>query len=589
MSEKFEKMSVVELRKVAKEMGVKLGAGINKQGIIEKLAEAESASAASEAPRPVSRPIRSATLITDDESEDEDVPVLTPNPRAQQPAARPGATPAGASSLSTISAKAPAFTMEGSRAWHNPRPYQNASPSYQRPQNNTGGAPRTPQPAAPQQRTYAPAPQQASARPAPSYPQRFGPEQSAAEPQQPAVQDYRPAYHQDYQEPREQTYTRPAYAAQAPAPGPSLPELLTGGDVSDGEGVLEMHPDGYGVLRTRVAGKKDIYISNAQIRRFALRTGDFVQGKTRPQRENDRYTAMLYITEINGRSAEETKDRPYFENFTAVYPRKRINLSGRSQDAALRLIDLLSPIGFGQRALIPCAGKADKTGMMKKLAAAICRNYPKAQVKVLLVDQRPEEVTEIREALKAEVIATTFDQSPEVQARVFDLCIEQAQRLVEDGRDVVLLLDSLTRMARICNQNVPATARTLASGLAAGAMLRPKKFFGAARNTREAGTLTVIAFAETGSALDDAVLEEIESAANMELRLTGLGSVGFDPLAAFNRKSELLLDEKETDVAGKIRAMLSGLSPEESLAQLLSMLEKTDSNDDLVQKFDSWM
>ena len=607
MSQDFESMSVLELRKAAKDMGVKLGAGINKQGIIEKLQEAAQAQEPQEEnPMPAHRPIRSATLITDDESEDEDVPVLTPNPRPARPAA--SAAPAsGASSLSTISAKAPAFTMEGSRAWHNPRPYQNSTPSYPRTQNTGWNAPRAAQPASNQRPYSSPAPAQQPPRQAPAYSSRFGPDTTAAQESAPAgnyqpvnygganqPQDYQPQaapQQNPYSSPAPAPYARtsPAHYQAAPAPGPSLPELLSAGDVGDGEGVLELHPDGYGVLRTQSAGKKDVYISNAQIRRFSLRTGDHIVGKSRPQRESDRYTAMLYITEINGHVPEEVKDRPAFETFTAIYPKKRINLAGRTQENALRLMDLLSPIGFGQRALITCSPKADKAGMLRKMAAAVSRNYPKAQVKVLLTDETPEEVTDVREALKADVIATTFDQSPEDQVKVFDLFIERAQRLVEDSRDVVVLLDSLNQMARICNQLIPATARTLNGGLAAGAMLRPRRMFGSARNTREAGTMTVIAFLTVENAFDQAVKEEIAGVANMTLNLDNATSLGFDPLAGKTRKQELLLTEQEASVSQKIRDMLKDTPAPEAAAQLLSMLEKTESNDDLVQKFDGWM
>ncbi|NLD82832.1 MAG: transcription termination factor Rho [Clostridiales bacterium] len=616
MSEKYENMSVVELRKAAKEMGVRLGAGINKQGIIEKLLAAEPEQMQPAAPETPHRPIRTAAIITDDEGED-DPPVLTPNPQpVRLSPARPAVQGAssGASSLSTISAKAPAFTMEGSRAWNNPRPYQSTAPGYQRNQNWSN--PRSGQSAG-GQRAYGGARPQQPPRPAPAYTPRFGPEQTPQEAEKPAA-DYRPAplgaQAQDYQPAegyqgqaggypqqggysqqgfgsQQPAYTRPAasHYPPAPAPGPTLPELLSAGDVGDGEGVLEMHPDGYGILRSPDSGKKDIYISAAQIRRFALRTGDRIAGKTRPQRDTDRYTAMLYITDINGHAADEVKARPAFDSFTPIYPKKRINLSGRSQDAALRLIDLMSPIGFGQRAVIACGAKSDPEELLKKLAAAVCRNYPKAHVKVLLVNENPEEVTALREALRADVAATTFDQSPEDQIKVFDLTCEQAQRLVEDGQDAVILVNSLTKMARICNQAVPASARTLAAGLAAGAMLRPKRLLGAARNTREAGTLTVIAFAAGETAFDAAVLEEIKGTANMELTLNGAAAVGFDPLAASTKKSELLLTEPEQHVAGKIRDMLRDLPPEEASAQLLSMLEKTENNDDLVQKFDGWM
>lgn len=622
MSEKYEKMSVVELRKAAKELGVKLGAGINKQGIIEKLAEAEEKAAPAPAV-PASRLIRSAAIITDDEGEEEDdIPVLTPNPQVSRPApARPAAQPgpsAGASSLSAISAKAPAFTMEGSRAWNNPRPYQNPAQNYSRSQAGWNAA--RPNQANMNQRPYGA--MQQPARPAPAYTPRFGPEQTAQE--QPQAADYRPAHYnaaptQDYQPADSQGFAPQnaynpgpanaygqggAYAPQqggyprqpaaphyqnGPAPGPTLPELLSAGDVGDGEGILEMHPDGYGILRSPAGGKKDIYISSAQIRRFALRTGDHIVGKTRPQRDADRYIAMLYITDINGHAAEEVKARPSFDSFTAIYPKKRINLSGRSQDAALRLIDLLSPMGFGQRALIACGAKAQPREMLKKLAAAVCRNYPKSAVKVLLVNEAPEEVTELRDAIKADVIATTFDETPESQAKAFDLVTERCQRLVEDGKDVVLLVSSLNQMAKICNQLIPASARTLPSGLAAGALMRAKRLFGSARNTREAGSFTVIAFASGEGAQDAAVLDELRSVANMELPLNGETELGFDPLAVSTKKKELLLNEQEQHVERKIRELLSGLNAAEATAQLKSMLEKAETNEDLVQKFDGWM
>ena len=619
MSEDFNSMSVIELRKAAKEMGVKLGAGINKQGIIEKLTEAREKAAPAAPALPAHRPVRSASIITDDEPEEEDVPVLTANVPVQRPAAPRPATPASSpvpSSLSGISAKAPAFTMEGSRAWHNPRPYQNAPGGYQRNQNWN-----TPRPAqtAPGARSYG-APMQQQARPAaPSYVPRFGPEQPQ-EAQQPAYPAQQQGYQQqgypqqqqgyqgyqqeqrggyyggarDYQpgeirQEQQGGYAHPSSYRAAPAPGPSLPELLTAGDAGEGGGILEIQPEGYGLLRTKTPGKKDIYISAAQISRFSLRSGDRLTGRLRPQRESDRYTAMLYLTDINGHAAEENKNRPAFVNFTPIYPKKRINLSGRSQDSALRLIDLLSPIGFGQRALISCAPRADRTGMLKKLAAAVSRNYPKAAVRVLLVDEQPEDVTEMRDALKAEVSATTFDEPAEAQGKAVDLFVDQAQRLVEDGQDVVILVDSLTRLARLCNQLIPASARTLNGGLAAGALQRPKRCFGAARNTREAGSLTMIAFGCDETPLDHAVLEELGAVANMTLQLGAGEGLGFDPRKAVTRRDDLLLTPQELSVAQRIRAMTAGLSPEEAEKQLLSMLEKTESNEDLVQKFDSWM
>ena len=639
MSEQFEKMTVVELRKAAKEMGVKLGAGISKQGIIEKLTAVAALSApAAEAEKPAAHPVRSAAIITDDETEDDedDIPVLTPNP-ALQPPSRPSAAPApsasqGASSLSTISSKAPAFTMEGSRAWHNPRAYQGSS--YQRPQSWAG---RSAQTAGVDQRsstTYRMAQQrpdslrapQTQAHPAPAYTPRFGPDQSALEGEQPMMdyhqasynqpsspafsqpQDYSPR--QDYQPTREAAPSMAGGAyPRSPQSGyyhkdlntanPAVPEMLATGECGDGEGVLELHPDGYGFLRADnyLPGKNDVYISNAQIRRFSLRNGDYIVGKTRPQRETDRYCAMLYITEINGHSADETVTRTAFEDLTPIYPKKKINLSARGEkDPTLRLIDLLSPIGFGQRAMIVAPPKAGKTTVLKKIAASIARNHPKAHLMVLLVDERPEEVTDMKESVKGEVVYSTFDEPPENHVRVTELALERALRLVEQKKDVVILTDSLTRMVRAYNAIAPQTARVMTGGLAAGAMNKPKRFFGAARNSKEGGTLTIIATAlvDTGSKMDDVIFEEFKGTGNMELALDrALADKHMFPainiLRSGTRHDELLSSEKELSVARKIRQLLSSLEPAQAMEQLLSMLDKTETNEELVEKYDSWM
>ena len=670
MSEDFEKMTVVDLRRVAKEMGVKLGAGISKQGIIEKLTAASSPQDASSASGDsadsaseqdfAAHPIRSAAIITDDEPEDDedDIPVLTPNPALQaapRPAPRPAAaapaspSPApGASSLSNISSKAPAFTMEGSRAWHNPRAFQGQNPTYPRAQSQT--QPWSARPAQPamgaEQRTYrmssSQRPDARTAQPrSTSYAPRFGPDQLESEPQAPdyrsgayapapqqdyaarndyaprsdysARQDYAPrsdyAPRQDYAAPRESNPLSPSsygrsqqsayYHKDLGVTNPAVPEMLATGECGDGEGVLELHPDGFGFLRADnfLPGKNDVYISNAQIRRFSLRSGDYIVGKTRPQRETDRYCAMLYITDINGHPAEEVQSRVAFEDLTPIYPKRRISLSGKGcDDPVLRIIDLLSPIGFGQRAMIVAPPKTGKTTLLKKLAGAIAKNHPKAHLMVLLVDERPEEVTDMKESVKAEVIYSPFDEPPESHARASELTLERALRLVEQKKDVIILTDSLTRMARAYNVIAPQNVRVLAGGLAAGAMNKPKRFFGAARNTKEGGTLTIIATAlvDTGSKIDEAIFEEFKGTGNMELVLDRLPSEkrvfpAVNLLRCGTRHDELLLSEKERDVAAKIRALLADASPAEAMGQLLSMLEKTETNEELADKFDQWM
>ncbi len=614
MKEQFDEMSVIELRQKAKEMGVKLGAGINKQGIIDKLKEAAAQMEPAESPAfqaetaPEAAPFRNASIITDDEEFD-DEGIMTADP-GMRPSARPAAprtpVPTGSaapsgSSLSTISAKAPAFTMEGSRAWHNPRAYQSQS-SYQRPQQAQSWNSR---PAQPEQRAYnrAPSmqhqemrPQQARPVQQPVYVNRFGPDQPPQETERPnEYRGYAPAQ-QDYPS----RDSAPANAGGGYGYNPSyghrenssagIAEILAAGECGDGEGVLEIHPDGYGFLRTNhyLPGKQDVYISNAQIRRFSLRTGDYVMGKTRPQREADRYSAMLYITEVNGSVPEEMPERPRFEDLTAIYPKRRITLTGkRESDLFLRMVDLFCPIGFGQRAMLVCPPRVDRLALLKKLAAAITRNYTKAQLMMLLVDERPEEVTDIKDAVKGEVVYATFDESPDSQVRVTEMAMERAMRMVEQKKDVIILTDSLTRLARASNAIAPQSARTLSGGLAAGALNKPKKFFGAARNTREGGSLTIIAtmLAGTGNEMDNAILQEFRGNSNMTCILTPGAGKRLTPGMRLEDCStihdEWLLSENELALAQQLRALAAEGQPDEALGKVLDLLETAETNETL--------
>ncbi len=620
MSEQFESMSVIELRQKAKEMGVKLGAGINKQGIIAKLKEAAGGDAPQEEQQTLpiadapARPIRSAAIITDDEEvEEEDVPVLTPNPvlqAAPRSAPRPvspvptGAAAPSGSSLSTISAKAPAFTMEGSRAWHNPRAYQGTNTYQRSPAAPQGWAARTAQQPMPgDQRSYGgrpAAPQHMDSRmqqprpvQQPSYVNRFGPEQTMQEAEQRPTEyrGYAAPMQQDYNAPRDNNvpqgnygYAQPAYPRRES--GMTIADIMAAGECGDGEGVLEVHPEGYGFLRTNhyLPGKQDVYISNAQIRRFNLRTGDLVAGKTRPQREQDRYSAMLYITEVNGAAPEEMPTRPRFEDLTPIYPKKRITLTGkRENDPMLRLIDVLCPIGFGQRAMVVCGPRVDRLALLKKLGAAINRNYSKVQMMMLLVDERPEEVTEIKEAVKAEVIYSTFDDPADNQIRVTELALERAMRMVEQKKDVIILADSLTRLGRACNVIAPQTARTMGGGLAAGALNKPKRFFGAARNTREAGSLTVIAtiMGDTVNELDQAILREFRGNSNMSCTfLRGKNGQPIMQVAECGTiHKEWLQTEEEMKLADRLRAETAGMQPEEAMEKLLNDMAEHETNE----------
>ena len=408
----------------------------------------------------------------------------------------------------------------------------------------------------------------------------------------------------DYQRPAVQRDIAPrrenAYTPDANAVNPGVPEILATGECMDGYGVLELHPEGYGFLRAEncLPGNKDVYVSIAQIRRFNLRTGDYVVGKTRPQREGDRYNAMIYISEINGEPPEKAAHRKPFESLVPIYPDERLRLEdpdGHS-DMALRLIDMLAPIGKGQRGMIVSQPKAGKTTLLKKIANAITHNYPDVHLIVLLIDERPEEVTDMKRSINGEVIYSTFDEAPENHTRVSEMVFERAQRLVEYGKDVVVLLDSITRLARAYNLVIPPTGRSLSGGLDPGALHKPKRFFGAARNIENGGSLTIIATAlvETGSRMDDIIYEEFKGTGNMELHLDRKLSdrrifPAIDMFKSGTRREELLLSPEELDGAMKIRRILSGGNPQETAEQLIGMMEKTNSNTDFFTRLKGWM
>ena len=374
----------------------------------------------------------------------------------------------------------------------------------------------------------------------------------------------------------------------------SVPEGMPVGDFADGSGILEVQQDGYGFLRAEncLPGKNDTYLSIAQIRRFNLRTGDFVEGKTRPQRDGDRYSAMVYITRINGRPPEEARHRRSFETLTPIYPNERLQMECSSaNDLSLRLIDLLAPIGKGQRGMIVSQPKAGKTTMLKKIANAISENNPEVRLLVLLIDERPEEVTDMKRSIKGDVIFSTFDEAPENHARVSEMVLEHAQRMVEMGQDVVILLDSITRLARAYNLIIPPTGRSLSGGLDPGALYRPKRFFGAARNIENGGSLTIIATAlvETGSRMDDIIFEEFKGTGNMELHLDRKLSdrrifPAIDLVRSSTRRDELLLSEKEMEGVLAIRRVLSNGNPQESTELLLSLIERTPTYADFVSR-----
>jgi transcription termination factor Rho len=364
------------------------------------------------------------------------------------------------------------------------------------------------------------------------------------------------------------------------------------------EGVLETLPDGFGFLRAPdqnyLAGPDDIYVSPSQIRRFSLRTGDTVLGQVRPPKEGERYFALLKVDQINFEAPEAARHKILFDNLTPLYPEAKFRLESKSRGLTTRVIDLIAPIGKGQRALITSPPKAGKTMILKDIANAISENHPEVYLIVLLIDERPEEVTDMERNVKAEVISSTFDEPATRHVQVADMVIEKARRLVEHRRDVVILLDSITRLARAHNTVVPHSGKILSGGVDSNALHKPKRFFGAARNLEEGGSLTIIgtALIETGSRMDEVIFEEFKGTGNAEIVLDRkLADRRTFPAIDINRsatrREELLLDEATLNRMYVLRKVLAPLSPVDSMEFLLEKVRKTDSNEEFLESMNS--
>lgn len=619
--------TVIELRKLAKEKGVTLGAGISKAGIIEKL---NLAMAEGSAPA---------------EAAEETSALEAP---ASEEKAEPVAAPAA------VKAEPAQTTTQYRAAWHNPSPTRyNSKPAYQAP-------------AAYQQRPVSrPAPQEQTrpvmgTRPV-GYTSRFGPaaEDRPAAPR-PEAERPRPTYGpaaerrtytessrsydaparnesrgydapsrnepHGYDAPRNDEggryeskpyensyaprsgYSQRPYSSYAPTQprrdyaaqenAPTANELLAASDCVDGAGVLELHPDGYGFLRTELLlpSSRDIYLSMAQIRRFGLRSGDHVSGKIRPQRDGDRYAAMLYITKINGMEPEAVSGRPYFEELTPIYANRRMTLeTGSEGQTDLRLIDLIAPLGFGQRSLLLCPPSTGKTELLQHLANAITQNHPDTHVMVLLIDACPEDVTAFREQVQCQVIASTFDQPPENHLRLADLTMERAQRLVENKKDAVVIVDSLTRLAKCYTTAAAQQGRATPGMINPTSLMRAKKIFGAGRCMKEGGSLTVIGVMgiEGSNKADDTIVEEFRGTATMELVLdAALARAGITPAinlqASGTKRAELLLNERQQEGLKVLRNITGTTRSAAAIPQLKSMMEKAPTNDELLVRIQEW-
>lgn len=692
----FSQLTVLELRKVAKAMGVQLGAGISKAGIVEKLDRARNAKYSDIPAVPMDfTPIPESDDKQESPVEKAEVPAAvkdenppeSPAPANKQPvpaAAKPEtAAPAvAAPAVAAPAVAAPAVAASKPEAEKPAAPAQPASdarpaisgfrpayqapatpprfgskPAYQASGNSFGNRPARPQgndfarPARPANYTrFGPAAQADSTsdrsydapRATSSWADRrltYGsdvPDRRSAYGSD--VPDRRPAYGSDLPD------RRPAYGTDAPrstfgtdapryprsydapsafdsgrarqpsfnSPQRDVPsdlqsmwagspsDMLSPAECQDGSGILELHPDGYGFLRgaSLTPSNRDIYVSMAQVRRFYLRTGDFVTGKVRPQRDGDKYSAMLYITEVNGCPADSVANRPAFDALTPCYPHEHITLEvegGSSEFLDMRLIDLVAPIGFGQRGLIHCPPAVDKARLLSSIANAASICHPDAVVMTLLLGGTPEDATLYRDHTHGEVIASTFDQTPENHLRITDMVLERAERLVEMKKNVILLVDSLTYLSKVYTTAAVQQGRQTIGMVNPVSLQKAKKLFGAARCLREGGSLTIFAAMniETGSRVDDSIAEDLKGTANMELVLdTAAARAGIYPpvnlLLSGTKRAELIASKEQLDGIQLIHEMLGSLRAVDMIPQLLSMLEKTSNNEDLLVRIKDW-
>jgi len=647
--EDLQKLTVIQLRKIAKENKIKLSAGIDKEGIVNKLAEEldDDFSVSSETP--------SVSAAVESVEELQKAP-LSCDVTSVQPSA--GYQPYRNDQQDIGDASHPAYRSAWQARTAVQRRENAPRPSWQQPQRTMGTAnrfgpqqPMRPQdpsmmePAAPQnpyqpqqsvgmdsvpkldgyRLGYRAAPQR------PSYQNRDGGYQQSSYRNNGYNQNYNQNYNQGYNQSYNNSYRQPyrqntgngysqSYVsrpvdnqlndgiyrmARDPQFGDAMdnnvfPDMLQLPQSDPVSGILEILPDGYGFLRsdTLLPGKQDIYVSAAPIRRFDLRTGDHIEGQARAQRDSDKFAALLVVEKVNGRPVEELQDRLSFDQLIPIYPDKRVALerTGKEDDLVIRLIDLIAPMGFGQRAMIITPSGSDGLSVLRELGHAVKYNDPDAELLTLLIDVAPEDVTEFRESAEGTVFASTFADSPEMQTRVSETMLERAMRLVENGKNVVLLLDSLTKLTRAYQGTQSQGTRPVGNTVTPAALVKPKRFFGAARNTRDGGSLTIIATinTETGSRTDDIIFEEFKGTANMEIAL--LPSRDSDPIKPMlnlqksgTKKDDALLGEERKACLASIRKVLGSTTNGEAVVQLIDMMKKTRSNNELIEKIKEWV
>ncbi len=617
--EKYLSMTIAQLKEEAKTRGLKGVSTMKKQELAELLSAADRMQTQKQQTKPEEGTVKKAA---EEKKVAADKSGRAVSERGRQQGRRTIPQNAGAQERPTAGRPAqPQNTGAQERPVGRPTQPQNAG-AQERPVGRTA----QPQNAGAQERPTASRPAQpqntgAYERPAgrPAQPQNTGtyerPAGRPAQPQNTGAQERptvsRPAQSQNVGAYERPMAGRPAQPQNAGAGAPETaytvtqqrfdPDKATPADLQSldsGEtrvGILEVMSENFGFIRcdNYLPGENDVYVSPAQIRRFGLKTGDIICGNTKIRAQNEKFSALLYIKNVNGISLEEIAKRKRFEDLTPIFPNERIHLETPGCSLSMRMVDLISPIGKGQRGMIVSQPKAGKTTLLKQIAKAITTNHPDMNMIILLIDERPEEVTDIKESIegqKVEVIYSTFDELPENHKRVSEMVIERAKRLVEQKQDVVILLDSITRLARAYNLTIPASGRTLSGGLDPAALHMPKKFFGAARNMREGGSLTILATAlvETGSRMDDVVFEEFKGTGNMELQLDRNLSErrvfpAIDLLRSSTRRDDLLLTKEEQEATALMRRMFNSSKAEESLENIIRTFQTTKNNKEFVE------
>ena len=570
MREKLQTLPVAVLKEMAKEQGIKGATALRKAELIEALCNAAGENAGHEAPAPETRTTPETRIAPENRA----TPETRTTPERKTEPEENMASENGTAPDKRASQGKPENSQSTRTSYQNRG--QNGRPAMARRNNNAQG----------EQQSYQSRQNQNGEQP---YQNR---QNQNSEQTWQSRQNHNGE--QPYQSRQNQNGEQPAYQNNREENSEKSQEEMDSGVPASG--ILEVMPDGFGFIRCEnfLPGENDVYVSPTQIRRFNLKTGDIISGNRRVKTSNEKFAALLYIKNVNGYPVSALERRPNFEDLTPIFPNCRLHMETQGKSStAMRVLDLLAPIGKGQRGMIVSPPKAGKTTLLKQVAQAVITNHPDMHMIILLIDERPEEVTDIKESVigdNVEVIYSTFDELPERHKRVSEMVIERAKRLVEHGRDVIILLDSITRLARAYNLVVPPSGRTLSGGLDPAALHMPKRFFGAARNMREGGSLTILATAlvDTGSRMDDVIYEEFKGTGNMELVLDRKLSEkrifpAIDILKSGTRRDDLLLSRDETEAVDIVRKATNSLKPEDSVERILDLFAQTRTNREFVE------